>query len=72
MQLPGKSLLEKADQTAPIDFLRSADEDTPNEGSWSVQSERGPGVDSCLVKLRSLQKKILKMSRNTRKHVKFV
>lgn len=54
VQLPSKSLLEKADQTAPIDFLRAAAADTPSEGSWSVQSERGPGVDSCLVKLRSL------------------
>jgi len=54
VQLPTKSLLEKADQTAPIDFLRPASEDIPVEGSWSVQNERGPGVDSSLVKLRSL------------------
>jgi len=54
VQLPNKSLLEKADQTAPIDFLRQASDDVPSEGSWSVQSERGPGVDSSLVKLRSL------------------
>jgi len=54
VKLPQKSLLEKADLTAPIDFLDSASSDIPAKGSWSIQSERGPGVDSTLVKMRSL------------------
>jgi len=54
VMLPKQSLLEKADICAPIDFLHSAAEDTPSIGSWSIQSERGPGVDAPLVKLRSL------------------
>lgn len=54
VKLPGKSLLEKADLTAPIDFLEQASGDVPTKGSWSIQAERGPGVDTSLIKLRSL------------------
>lgn len=54
VKLPKRSLLEQADACAPIDFLEQASEDIPTAGSWSIQSERGPGVDSILVKLRSL------------------
>jgi radial spoke head protein 9 len=54
IKLPKKSLLEKADLAAPIDFLEQASIDVPLAGSWSIQSERGPGVDSSLIKLRSL------------------
>merc|ERR1712110_27058 len=54
IKLPGKSLLEQADATAPIDFLTRAADDTPTGGSWSLQTERGPGVDASLIKLRSL------------------
>lgn len=54
IKLPKKSLLEKADLAAPIDFLEQASIDVPFTGSWSIQNERGPGVDSSLIKLRSL------------------
>lgn len=54
VKLPKQSLLEKSDLTAPIDFLDSAAGDIPTKGSWSIQTERGPGVDSTLVKMRSL------------------
>lgn len=54
VRLPKKSLLEQADATAPIDFLEQASSDVPACGSWSVQLERGPGVDAPVVKLRSL------------------
>lgn len=54
IKLPTKSLLEKADLAAPIDFLDQASGDVPSKGSWSIQNERGPGVDSSLIKLRSL------------------
>jgi len=54
VRLPKKSLLEQADATAPIDFLEQASADIPTCGSWSIQTERGPGVDAPLVKLRSL------------------
>lgn len=54
VKLPKKSLLEHADAAAPIDFLDLASEDTPTCHSWSVQTERGPGVDASLVKIRSL------------------
>jgi len=52
--LPKKNLLEMADATAPIDFLERASEDVPTNGTWSVQTERGPGVDAPVVKIRSL------------------
>lgn len=55
VRLPKKNLLEQADATAPIDFLELASDSVPVNGSWSVQVERGPGVDAPLVKLRSLQ-----------------
>jgi len=54
VRLPKKSLLEQADATAPIDFLEQASADVPTTGSWSVQTERGDGVDAPLIKLRSL------------------
>merc|ERR1711964_879364 len=55
IKLPKKSILEQADAAAPIDFLDLAGDDIPTTGSWSIQAERGPGVDSTLYKLRSLQ-----------------
>ena len=55
VKLPQKNLLEKADAIAPMDFLDTASESVPVGGSWSVQVERGPGVDASLVKVRSLQ-----------------
>jgi len=55
VKLPQKNLLEQADASAPIDFLDTADMSVPVGGSWSVQVERGPGVDASLVKMRSLQ-----------------
>lgn len=54
VKLPKKSLLEQADATAPLDFLARAAEDVPVGGTWSVQVERGPGVDAPVVKIRSL------------------
>lgn len=45
-----KSVLEKADLDKAVDFLDPIDADCPQEGSWSVQNERGSG----LVVLRSL------------------
>merc|ERR1712019_191080 len=55
VKLPQKNLLEQADAVAPLDFLDNANESVPVGGSWSVQVERGPGVDASLVKIRSLQ-----------------
>lgn len=54
IKLPTKSLLMQCNLTAPIDFLDAANGDIPSNGSWSMQTERGPGVDSSIIKLRSL------------------
>jgi len=54
VKLPSKSLLEKADLAAPIDFLTQASGDVPYKSSWSIQEENGPGVDVTQFKLRSL------------------
>jgi len=54
VKLPQKSILEQADSSAPIDFLDPASGDVPQIGSWSIQTEPGPGVDTSLVKLRNL------------------
>jgi len=54
VRLSSKSLLEKADLAAPIDFLKLAANDVPSKSSWSIQEESGPGVDVVQYKLRSL------------------
>eukprot|EP00795_Rhopilema_esculentum_P002716 gene2716-929_t len=48
--LQEKSLLQKADLDKAIDFLDPIDADIPQNGSWSIQFERG----SAIVVLRSL------------------
>ncbi|XP_064623054.1 radial spoke head protein 9 homolog [Lineus longissimus] len=49
INLPQKSLLQRADLDKAIDFMDPVEEDVP-KGSWSLQFERGSG----LVTLRSL------------------